>query len=398
VNVNSEDLIRVNVNSEDLIRVNINKAFLKVWVFSEHFLVLNQKSGRLFILDELGAWILFSVSEGKNRNEILNDLQQHNLNTNTINSAIEEIEQLTDENSNESNEYIEEYSDYIRAEPDISQINKGFCFDVAGCIFQIISSNDNLLKDCSKLLSSLESKKRNSISIQFTIEKDGSQVNIYCNGSHITSTPRYREFMPAMVNIIRVIAYQSLNYLLAFHSAVAVKDNRGILLPGIPGSGKSTLSAGLFSLGYTCYSDEVSVLDGNDASIRAMPFPIAVKKGSWDVLMSRFPGLKLAKIWQRIDGKEVKYIQLPNYTGDLKRAIVKTVIFPCYDSTCDKTELNELNYLNALKLLMDAGYQIKNSLTEEKVEKVLQWITSVSCFKLKYSSLDEALQKIVEVI
>lgn len=82
------------------------------------------------------------------------------------------------------------------------------------------------------------------------------------------------------------IANQAHEYLLV-HSAVVARGARALVLPGSPGSGKSTLCAALVSRGWRLFSDEMAIFDHAGATLVAMPRPISLKNQSIAV-MRRF--------------------------------------------------------------------------------------------------------------
>lgn len=101
----------------------------------------------------------------------------------------------------------------------------------------------------------------------------------------------------------------SLNYLLAqrlqhrllLHAGVVALDDRALVMPALPGSGKSTLTAALASSGWRLLSDEFGIVGLDDGLMHPMPRPIALKEASIDVVAAfaphavigpRFPGTR----------------------------------------------------------------------------------------------------------
>src|SRR5205809_2621268 len=67
---------------------------------------------------------------------------------------------------------------------------------------------------------------------------------------------------------------------LIVHAASVERSGLALLLPGPPGSGKSTLCAALTSRGWRLLSDELTLLDLVTGSIIALPRPISLKNAS----------------------------------------------------------------------------------------------------------------------
>lgn len=77
---------------------------------------------------------------------------------------------------------------------------------------------------------------------------------------------------------------------LVIHAAVVEKNNKIIVLPGTPGSGKSTLSAALVSCeGWRLLSDELTIFDLDNNVIIPNPRPVSLKNQSIDIIKNKFP-------------------------------------------------------------------------------------------------------------
>ena len=67
---------------------------------------------------------------------------------------------------------------------------------------------------------------------------------------------------------------------LTIHAAVIERDGRAAVLPAPPGSGKSTLCAGLIQHGWRLLSDELALLDMDSGLIHGMARPVSLKNAS----------------------------------------------------------------------------------------------------------------------
>lgn len=76
-----------------------------------------------------------------------------------------------------------------------------------------------------------------------------------------------------------VIASHAHQYLI-LHAASVEKDGRAAILPGPPGSGKSTLCAALVNRGWRLLSDELTLIDPADGSLLALARPVNLKNES----------------------------------------------------------------------------------------------------------------------
>ena len=77
---------------------------------------------------------------------------------------------------------------------------------------------------------------------------------------------------------------QRFNQYVLLHAGVLALENRALILPAIPGSGKSTLTAALMLSGFRLLSDEFGVLRPRSGDLLPMLKPVALKNASIDVI------------------------------------------------------------------------------------------------------------------
>ena len=71
---------------------------------------------------------------------------------------------------------------------------------------------------------------------------------------------------------------------LILHSAVIERDGYAVLMPGDPGSGKSTLCAALIHAGWRLLSDELALIDLQSGQVHGLARPVSLKNESIDVI------------------------------------------------------------------------------------------------------------------
>ena len=76
---------------------------------------------------------------------------------------------------------------------------------------------------------------------------------------------------------------------LIIHAAVVERGGRAVLLPAPPGSGKSTLCAGLVQRGWRLLSDELALVDIDTGLVHGMARPVNLKNASIDVVRAFAP-------------------------------------------------------------------------------------------------------------
>lgn len=177
--------------------------------------------------------------------------------------------------------------------------------------------------------------------------------------------------------------------------AGAVHDAAGcILLPGAPGSSKSTLSAALGRRGFTFLSDEVALLTAPDLRVRPVPLSFCVKSTGWDVLAPFYPELETRPTHQRGDDKIVRYIRPPVDLTTLQSGYAVTrVIFPRYVAGC-ATALRPLSRVEGLRRLLSECVSVPDGLSTAMVETLVEWVRTLHFWELEQSNLEQAITAI----
>jgi len=89
---------------------------------------------------------------------------------------------------------------------------------------------------------------------------------------------------------------QRLNARLLLHAGVVAREDRAVILPAAPGSGKSTLTCALHLAGWRFLSDEFGVLDTDSGALLPLLKPAALKNRSIALVGSQ-PGAVLGPVF-----------------------------------------------------------------------------------------------------
>jgi hypothetical protein len=104
------------------------------------------------------------------------------------------------------------------------------------------------------------------------------------------------------------IASRAHQYLLV-HSAVVERNGRAMLLPAHPGSGKSTLTAGLVHRGFRLLSDEHAIVRPDDGRIIPIPRPVALKNESIALIRALGPELEFGPTFHDSQKGDVTHLR-----------------------------------------------------------------------------------------
>ncbi|MCV2886007.1 HprK-related kinase A [Aestuariibacter sp. AA17] len=144
---------------------------------------------------------------------------------------------------------------------------------------------------------------------------------------------------------------------LLLHAAVLVKNNKAIIFPALPGSGKSTLSAFLGLSGWTVYSDEMAVIDFQTYTVRPLYRPVCLKNNSIDIIEKRFPTATVTpRCFDTIKGTvaHVKTLKWSDYAR-LESVPIAAVVFPQYEKNA-QTSITLVNQTDTFQYLVDNAF------------------------------------------
>lgn len=186
------------------------------------------------------------------------------------------------------------------------------------------------------------------------------------------------------------ISTQAHHYL-TLHAAVVEREGCAVIMPAPPGSGKSTLCAGLVSRGWRLLSDELTLISLADGLISPLGRPISLKNQSLDVIRKFSPGACLNQVTHDTSKGSVSHMRVPteHLQGIEERARPRWVIFPKYVPLA-KAELTPRSKANSmLELGRNSFNYTVHGLTG--FELLSNLITVSDCYDFRYSQLEEAV-------
>lgn len=382
-------------------RIPLHTQHLRAYQVGDGVIVLHQPSASLHVIEGIGCWLFLGLDQGLSEQQLRAEYAQaypeNHMPEGQWAGMLASITPLLATHAGHA-AYEEEYMGILRAAPSVPHADDAACFHLNGLGFQVLSDTPKLLEVIRKLALGDGLPWDGSIPIrcQFDVRQDTianlGTYQITCNGHLLTRYVPFAGVLPLLMDHIQIMTYQSQEYLLAIHAAAVVKDGMALILPGVSGSGKSTLCISLVEQGFECYSDELAVLSYPSGKLQSLPLPMAVKTGSWSLLETAWPILKQAPIWQRPDGRQLKYIPLPDHARPVVSAGIRQqyVIFPHYDADIANASLQPVSPLQMLGRLAAAGYQIKNTLDVDKVERLISFAQQTPAYSLHYADLGQA--------
>lgn len=186
------------------------------------------------------------------------------------------------------------------------------------------------------------------------------------------------------------ISTQAHHYL-SLHAAVIERNGCAVIMPAPPGSGKSTLCAGLVSRGWRLLSDELTLISLVDGLITPLGRPISLKNQSLEVIRKFVSGVVLNQVTHDTSKGSVSHMKAPAAHVERieDRARPRWVIFPKYvpESRAELTPRSKANSM--LELGRNSFNYTVLGLTGFEI--LADVISASDCYDFRYSQLEEAV-------
>lgn len=184
------------------------------------------------------------------------------------------------------------------------------------------------------------------------------------------------------------------NQHLLLHAGAVERGGRAVLLPALPASGKSTLTAALASRGFRLLSDEFAVVRLADATLLPIPRAVALKNASIEIIRAFAPEAILGPEFPKTRKGRVAHLA-PGIESAASRsvpAVPALIVFPEYTpGTTAEVEavpkaraftqlsVNSFNY----EVLGPAGFDTVGAI-----------VSRCGCYRLRFGDLDAAIREI----
>jgi HprK-related kinase A len=185
---------------------------------------------------------------------------------------------------------------------------------------------------------------------------------------------------------------------LVLHAGVVEKNGRAIVLPALPGSGKSTLVAALCARGYRLLSDEFGVIRLADSKLLPLLKPIALKDASIDVIRKFAPASVLGPVFPNTRKGDVAHLAPPpdSVARRHEAATPAFVLFPRFDAAA-ALELEALPKARAFAKVSANSFNY-GLLGRSAFVALGRLIERCDVYRLSYGDLDAAIAAIDELL
>ena len=186
------------------------------------------------------------------------------------------------------------------------------------------------------------------------------------------------------------VSTQAHQYLI-IHAAVVEKNGRAVILPAPPGSGKSTLTAGLVLSGWRLLSDELTLIDRKTGLIHPLPRPVSLKNQSIPLIQAFSDKAFINSPTHDTAKGTVAHMRPPKESVRRQHepAHAAWVIFPEWAAGA-ATELKPRSAAQTFMFLAQNAFNYSH-LGADGFRVGTQLIDHVDCYDFTYSRLEEAV-------
>lgn len=178
---------------------------------------------------------------------------------------------------------------------------------------------------------------------------------------------------------------------LLLHAAVVERHGLAMILPAPPGSGKSTLSAGLIHRGWRLLSDEMALIALQGHLVTPFGRPISLKNQSIDIIKAYAPEAVFSPTVHDTHKGDVALLKVPaeqvSRIGETARP--RWVVFPKYVARSQA----RLTPRSKAQSMLELGRNSFNYMVLGRTgfEALVQVVDRSDCYDFEYSQLDDAV-------
>lgn len=221
---------------------------------------------------------------------------------------------------------------------------------------------------------------------QVLLSGTGGQWLLRVNGAEVSAGRDRDGAMVALLSALTELGCRTGERLLVAHGAGLVSpEGQGILLVAPGGSGKSTLAMALEAEGFALMSDDVVPIN-MEGSALGLGLPAWIKQGSWQVLSATRPELLRAPKLQRFN-QPVRLLA-PRFAPCTGAVVPRLILFPRYAPDAGPA-CHPMRHDQALQGIVEAEAVIRD-LTQEKLNRLCEWVGGIPAYSLTYPNLAEA--------
>ncbi|MFP4161867.1 MAG: HprK-related kinase A [Ectothiorhodospira sp.] len=178
---------------------------------------------------------------------------------------------------------------------------------------------------------------------------------------------------------------------LVLHAAVVEKDGRALIIPAPPGSGKSTLVAGLSCAGWRLLSDELALLTLTGQEVEGLCRPVSLKNASIGILRGIAGAEPFSPTVTDTLKGDVALMRPPRASVEQagRPARPFAIVFPSFRAGSSPS-MTALGPAMAFGGLLESAFNV-SALREEGFSVLGDLVERCRCFRIEYGSLADGM-------
>lgn len=192
------------------------------------------------------------------------------------------------------------------------------------------------------------------------------------------------------------IATRAHQYLM-LHSGSVELNGFALLLPALPGSGKSTLTAALAYRGWRLMSDEFSLVQLQSGLLHPIPRAVPLKNQSIDVIRKFAPEAALGPLFKRTRKGDVAHVRPPpdSLQRQLETARPRWIVFPRYQANRPTRLTPMLKSMAFTRLAHNSfNYRLIGAMGFERLSSLIR---TCACYSAEFSDLEDMVRTLTDL-
>jgi HprK-related kinase A len=176
---------------------------------------------------------------------------------------------------------------------------------------------------------------------------------------------------------------------LMLHAGVLERNGKALILPAMPGSGKTTLAAALAHRGWRFLSDEFALVDGDQGMVHPLPRAAPLKNDAIDVIRAFAPAAEIGPVFEKTRKGTVAHLRPPRDALERQHETAEPawIVFPRYIAG-HGLRIRTLSRGMAFTRLSQNSFNYR-ILGATGFERLTTLIRRCACFSAEYGRLDD---------
>jgi hypothetical protein len=248
-----------------------------------------------------------------------------------------------------------------------------------------------------RLLAPFRARGSNGVPTYYLVRMQGERFpfSLYLDDVRIQEVESASSMIDYVLADVTINAVEGMDNFVALHAAAAAWGGRGLVFPGQPDAGKTTLVAGLTQVGFAYLSDEAALIDPETGFLHPFPRALAMDQGSVDAI----PGLR-----QKLppDHDELMRFRYHIAPDDLRPGAVGRpcrvhfIIAPRYEPG-GETVLEPVSRAEALMNLAENSFNFVR-FGARAVKSLRKAMEGVRCYRLRVGNLEDSVRAVLDVV